>query len=135
MISGRHSLIYHNFFQTVEVFSAIGGFIGCWLGISLMDIADITENFVRIAGYFFVKRKLVRGQSLKISIEVFTEKCGKRNEVEEKLLKENFLVRKTLNQISMGCEKRGCFKTLFLMTRNKTGFYLPFGRPAKKLRT
>lgn len=43
-------------YMIVEVFSSIGGFIGCWLGINLLDIADIFEGFFRIVRYFFKRR-------------------------------------------------------------------------------
>lgn len=43
-------------YMVVEVFSNIGGFIGCWLGISLLDITDIFEGFFRIIRYSFKKK-------------------------------------------------------------------------------
>ncbi|GFU32807.1 amiloride-sensitive sodium channel subunit alpha [Nephila pilipes] len=39
----------------VEVFSYIGGFIGVWLGISLIQIADLGESMFRIMCYAFKK--------------------------------------------------------------------------------
>lgn len=44
------------FFQTVEVFSNIGGFIGCWLGIALMDIIDVLASVFTVCRYAFKKR-------------------------------------------------------------------------------
>uniref|UniRef100_T1E1P4 Putative degenerin n=1 Tax=Cupiennius salei TaxID=6928 RepID=T1E1P4_CUPSA len=43
-------------YMIVEVFSNIGGFIGCWLGINLLDITDIFEGFFRIFRYSFKRR-------------------------------------------------------------------------------
>ncbi|KAG8175124.1 hypothetical protein JTE90_010531 [Oedothorax gibbosus] len=42
-------------FQEVEAFSYIGGFIGIWLGVSLVQIADVFESLFRIARYFCKK--------------------------------------------------------------------------------
>ncbi|GFQ83710.1 amiloride-sensitive sodium channel subunit alpha [Trichonephila clavata] len=40
----------------VEVFSYIGGFIGVWLGISLIQIADLVESIFLILCYMFKKK-------------------------------------------------------------------------------
>ncbi|GBN45330.1 hypothetical protein AVEN_189213-1 [Araneus ventricosus] len=42
-------------FQQVEAFSYIGGFIGIWLGVSLVQVVDVIESFFLIARYFFKK--------------------------------------------------------------------------------
>ncbi|GFT83124.1 uncharacterized protein TNCV_629471 [Trichonephila clavipes] len=42
-------------FQEVEAFSYIGGFIGIWLGISLVQVADVLESIFRITRYVFKK--------------------------------------------------------------------------------
>lgn len=60
----------HFIFQNVEVFSSIGGFIGMWLGMSLLDIADIVEGFFRISRFSF-KRK----QELKENRSIWLNEC------------------------------------------------------------
>ncbi|GFT66099.1 uncharacterized protein TNCV_3238361 [Trichonephila clavipes] len=42
-------------YQEVEAFSYIGGFIGIWLGISLVQVADVFESIFRITRYIFKK--------------------------------------------------------------------------------
>ncbi|KAG8175125.1 hypothetical protein JTE90_010532 [Oedothorax gibbosus] len=49
------ALHYRPQFQEVEAFSYIGGFIGIWLGVSLVQIADVFESLFRIARYFCKK--------------------------------------------------------------------------------
>ncbi|KAF8784224.1 hypothetical protein HNY73_011547, partial [Argiope bruennichi] len=39
---------YKATFQQVETFSYIGGFIGIWLGVSLVQVADVIESFFLI---------------------------------------------------------------------------------------
>ncbi|CAL1275091.1 unnamed protein product [Larinioides sclopetarius] len=39
-------------YQEVETFSYIGGFIGIWLGISLVQVADVFESLFLIGRYF-----------------------------------------------------------------------------------
>ncbi|GFW88167.1 amiloride-sensitive sodium channel subunit alpha [Trichonephila clavipes] len=40
----------------VEAFSYIGGFIGVWLGISLVEVADFADSLFRIIRYAFKKK-------------------------------------------------------------------------------
>ncbi|XP_015924702.1 degenerin unc-8 [Parasteatoda tepidariorum] len=42
-------------YQDVEAFSYIGGFIGIWLGISLVQMTDFIESIFLIGRYFFKK--------------------------------------------------------------------------------
>ncbi|GBM97330.1 hypothetical protein AVEN_115864-1 [Araneus ventricosus] len=46
---------YRPQYQEVETFSYIGGFIGIWLGISLVQVADVFESLFLIGRYFFRK--------------------------------------------------------------------------------
>ncbi|GFT09097.1 uncharacterized protein NPIL_548631 [Nephila pilipes] len=46
---------YRPQFQEVEAFSYIGGFIGIWLGVSLVQVADVFESIFRITRYVFRK--------------------------------------------------------------------------------
>ncbi|GFY75459.1 uncharacterized protein TNIN_49311 [Trichonephila inaurata madagascariensis] len=46
---------YQPQYQEVEAFSYIGGFIGIWLGISLVQVADVFESIFRISRYIFKK--------------------------------------------------------------------------------
>ncbi|CAL1275088.1 unnamed protein product [Larinioides sclopetarius] len=48
-------LQYKPQYQQVEAFSYIGGFIGIWLGVSLVQVVDVIESFFLIARYFFKK--------------------------------------------------------------------------------
>lgn len=48
---------YRPHYQDIEVFSYIGGYIGAWLGISLVAVADLIESSFRIAVFAFRKRK------------------------------------------------------------------------------
>ncbi|CAL1274332.1 unnamed protein product, partial [Larinioides sclopetarius] len=40
----------------VEAFSYIGGFIGVWLGISLVEVTDFVESLFRILRYAIKKK-------------------------------------------------------------------------------
>ncbi|GFQ84893.1 FMRFamide-activated amiloride-sensitive sodium channel [Trichonephila clavata] len=55
-------------FQEVEAFSYIGGFIGIWLGISLVQVADVFESIFRITRFIFKK-----GSSCSMKSEARTE--------------------------------------------------------------
>ncbi|GFY40191.1 uncharacterized protein TNIN_288861 [Trichonephila inaurata madagascariensis] len=41
--------------EEVEAFSYIGGFIGIWLGVSLVQVVDVCESVFLITRYFFKK--------------------------------------------------------------------------------
>ncbi|GFU32809.1 amiloride-sensitive sodium channel subunit alpha [Nephila pilipes] len=43
-------------YLSVEAFSYIGGFIGVWLGISLVEVADFADSMFRIIRYAFKKK-------------------------------------------------------------------------------
>ncbi|XP_035232661.1 FMRFamide-activated amiloride-sensitive sodium channel-like isoform X2 [Stegodyphus dumicola] len=43
-------------YRTVELFSYIGGYIGIWMGISLVELMDFLEALCRIFTYAFRKR-------------------------------------------------------------------------------
>ncbi|XP_035221235.1 FMRFamide-activated amiloride-sensitive sodium channel-like [Stegodyphus dumicola] len=43
-------------YRDVELFSHIGGFIGVWLGVSLVSVMDLLEALCRIFTYVFRKR-------------------------------------------------------------------------------
>ncbi|XP_015924700.2 uncharacterized protein [Parasteatoda tepidariorum] len=44
-------------YQNVEAFSYIGGFIGIWLGVSLVQVADFLESIFLIIRYFLKKNR------------------------------------------------------------------------------
>ncbi|XP_054721295.1 uncharacterized protein LOC129231073 [Uloborus diversus] len=43
-------------YKDVEVYSYIGGFMGCWLGVSLVAVIDFIESIVHILFYHMKKR-------------------------------------------------------------------------------
>ncbi|XP_035230631.1 degenerin deg-1-like isoform X2 [Stegodyphus dumicola] len=44
-------------FRDVELFSYIGGFLGIWLGVSLVEVMDLLEALLRVFTYVFRKRR------------------------------------------------------------------------------
>ncbi|GIX76667.1 uncharacterized protein CDAR_575131 [Caerostris darwini] len=52
---GKTYKVYVN--TDVEAFSYIGGFIGVWLGISLVEVADFVESMFRILRYALKKKE------------------------------------------------------------------------------
>ncbi|GBN10509.1 hypothetical protein AVEN_256308-1 [Araneus ventricosus] len=54
VITFRHRPQY----LSIETFSYIGGFIGVWLGISLIEVTDFVESIFRILRYAIKKRNI-----------------------------------------------------------------------------
>lgn len=62
--------------QTIELFGYIGGFLGVWLGISLLAITDVLETVyltIKALRGFLRKRRRVnnRSDSLQNQIQMF----------------------------------------------------------------
>ncbi|GFY51688.1 uncharacterized protein TNIN_92001 [Trichonephila inaurata madagascariensis] len=53
-------------YEDIEIFSFFGGYIGMWLGISLIAVFDLLEN-VTLVTYFWITQKLIK--SKKVSVE------------------------------------------------------------------
>lgn len=53
-------------FQSVELFSYIGGYMGMWLGISLVSLFDFVEMIFDVLAYPAIKWKKKRKKSKQI---------------------------------------------------------------------
>ncbi|XP_054709843.1 degenerin mec-4-like [Uloborus diversus] len=51
-------------YQTIELFGYIGGYLGVWLGISLLAVTDVLESFYVVAKFFgrTLKRRTISGK-------------------------------------------------------------------------
>nr|XP_015917721.1 uncharacterized protein LOC107447351 [Parasteatoda tepidariorum] len=57
---------YNPKFQNVEAFSNIGGYVGIWLGISLVAVYDFLETVILIISYPFKRYKKAKVRNGKL---------------------------------------------------------------------
>ena len=69
------ALLIKFYLQTVELFGYIGGFLGVWLGISLLAITDVLETIYlavkAIRNYLTKRRKVYQAKSSEKKFEMF----------------------------------------------------------------